>query len=216
MGGYNPHFDIPINPWNADRWSGASFSDSGVATAAGLFGSLGSDTGGSIRFPAAACGTVGLTAEAVAAQATYPSRRDDYGPWFRGWLDLGAKVTGAEYARANALRSACTGHLRRVFDKIDLLACPSVSATPTPVTPDELYGPMPDPREPVGQRFTVPFDYNGAPTLTVPCGMNGEGLPLSLQFAGRPLSEPLLCQIGHAYEQATEWHKLHLPNEDGV
>ena len=68
----------------------------------------------------------------------------------------------------------------------------------------------------VGQRFTVPFDYNGAPTLTVPCGMNGEGLPLSLQFAGRPLSEPLLCQIGHAYEQATEWHKLHPPNEDGV
>ena len=61
MGGYNPKFDIPINPWDSDRWSGASSSGSGVATAAGLcFGSLGSDTGGSIRFPAASCGTVGL------------------------------------------------------------------------------------------------------------------------------------------------------------
>ena len=61
MGGYNPEFDIPVNPWGADRWSGASSSGSGVATAAGLcFGSLGSDTGGSIRFPAAACGVVGL------------------------------------------------------------------------------------------------------------------------------------------------------------
>ena len=50
MGGYNPDFDIPVNPWNADRWAGASSSGSGVATAAGLcFGSLGSDTGGSIR-----------------------------------------------------------------------------------------------------------------------------------------------------------------------
>ena len=61
MAGYNPAFDIPVNPWGADRWAGASSSGSGVATAAGLcYGSLGSDTGGSIRFPAAACGTVGI------------------------------------------------------------------------------------------------------------------------------------------------------------
>ena len=61
MGGYNPKFQIPINPWNAERFAGASSSGSGVAIAAGLcFGALGSDTGGSIRFPAAHCGTVGL------------------------------------------------------------------------------------------------------------------------------------------------------------
>ena len=61
MGGYNPEFQIPTNPWNPERWAGSSSSGSGVATAAGLcFGSLGSDTGGSIRFPAASCGTVGL------------------------------------------------------------------------------------------------------------------------------------------------------------
>ena len=34
MGGYNPDFDIPVNPWRADRWAGASSSGSGVATAA--------------------------------------------------------------------------------------------------------------------------------------------------------------------------------------
>ena len=61
MGGYNPEFDIPKNPWNPDRWTGSSSSGSGVATAAGLcIGSLGSDTGGSIRFPSAACGVVGI------------------------------------------------------------------------------------------------------------------------------------------------------------
>jgi amidase len=55
MGGYHPDFAIPVNPWHAERYAGASSSGSGVATAAGLcFGSLGSDTGGSIRFPAAA------------------------------------------------------------------------------------------------------------------------------------------------------------------
>ncbi len=59
MGGYNPKLDIPENPWADGHWAGQSSSGSGVATAAGMaFGTLGSDTGGSIRYPAAACGTV--------------------------------------------------------------------------------------------------------------------------------------------------------------
>ncbi|CAL94573.1 amidase [Azoarcus olearius] len=58
-----PHPDLaaPLNPWGADHWTGASSSGSGVATAAGLcFAALGTDTGGSIRFPAAANGLSGL------------------------------------------------------------------------------------------------------------------------------------------------------------
>ena len=61
MAAYHPDFDIPVNPWDEGLWPGASSSGSGVATAAGLcFGSLGSDTGGSIRFPSAQCGIVGI------------------------------------------------------------------------------------------------------------------------------------------------------------
>lgn len=61
MAGYNPEFQVPVNPWGANLWSGSSSSGSGVATSAGLcYGSLGSDTGGSIRFPSAACGIVGI------------------------------------------------------------------------------------------------------------------------------------------------------------
>jgi amidase len=53
-----PH---PINPWRADLWTGVSSSGSGVATATGLcFASLGSDTGGSIRFPSASNGLTGV------------------------------------------------------------------------------------------------------------------------------------------------------------
>ena len=63
MGGYNPLLDhpVPVNPWDATAWAGASSSGSGVATSAGFaYATLGSDTGGSIRFPAAACGTCGV------------------------------------------------------------------------------------------------------------------------------------------------------------
>ncbi|MEZ0113475.1 amidase [Catenulispora sp. EB89] len=58
---HHPDITSPNNPWNTDYYAGASSSGSGVATAAGLcFGALGSDTGGSIRFPAAATGLTGL------------------------------------------------------------------------------------------------------------------------------------------------------------
>jgi amidase len=331
MAGYNPDFQVPLNPWDTERWSGASSSGSGVATAAGLcFGSLGSDTGGSIRFPAAACGIVGIkptwgrvsrygvlalaesmdhvgpmtrsavdagimlqvlaghdpndptsltapvpnmlegvgqgirgirigldqryiseevdpqltdavlagvrvleglgavtvqvqmpeindfsaawgvlcSAEAAAAhRETFPSRSEEYGPWFRGWLDLGVGVTGADYAEANKKRLACNGILAGIFDNIDVLVCASMTAPPARVTPEEMYGPM-DTEEWTWGRFTVPFDFNGAPTISLPCGQNDEGLPLSIQFVGKHLAEPLLCRMGHAYEEATEWHNL--------
>lgn len=57
------HADImpPVNPWNKKLWTGVSSSGSGVATAAGLcFGAIGSDTGGSIRFPSNSNGVTGI------------------------------------------------------------------------------------------------------------------------------------------------------------
>jgi len=333
MGGYHPDFPIPINPWQSNYWTGSSSSGSGVATASGLcFASLGSDTGGSIRFPAAACGIVGLkptwgrvsrygvlalaesldhigpmtrsvadagivlesiagsdkkdpttlyqpvpkmvdnvdqimpdlkglrigyddnfatlnidtelaeavrkgvdmlinlgaelididlpnvdefvmdwptlcTAEAVwAHRFTYPSQKNDYGPWFRDWLDKGAMVTGADYARANNLRAECNGYFQRAMMEVDLIACPSMSGPPHPITNEILYGPMTT-RPAKFQRFTVPFNYNGLPTLSFPCGFTRNGLPLSLQLVGHHLSEPLLCRVGCAYQKATDWHQ---------
>ena len=332
MAGYNPEFQVPVNPWGANLWSGASSSGSGVATSAGLcFGSLGSDTGGSIRFPSAACGIVGIkptwgrvsrygvfalaesldhigpmtrnaadagimlqaiagldpndptslpaavpdmlegidqgvrglrigldeeyisgntdpelvesvlagirvmeglgaeivpikfpdisgymdawgvlcASEALAAhEATYPSRRDDYGPWFQGWLDMGAAVTGAEYAKANNVRSACRGLLANVFENIDVIGCPTMTRPPFPITLEEMYGPSFLLDDANWGRFTVPYDFSGAPTISLPCGQNSDGLPLSLQFVGKHLSEPLLCRIGHTFEQNTQWHNL--------
>lgn len=59
--GHNEHFGACRNPWNPEHISGGSSSGSGVSVAARLvFGALGSDVGGSIRLPAAACGVVGL------------------------------------------------------------------------------------------------------------------------------------------------------------
>lgn len=59
--GLNPHFGTPPNPWDAERVPGGSSSGSGVAVAAGLAtAAIGTDTGGSVRIPAAFCGITGL------------------------------------------------------------------------------------------------------------------------------------------------------------
>ncbi len=336
MAGYNPAFDVPENPWRAGHWSGASSSGSGAATAAGLaYATLGSDTGGSIRHPAAVCGTVGLKptwgrvsrhgvldlaqsldhvgpltrssadagivlqaiagqdpddattlvtpvpdmlagltaggkglrigwdqrfasedmapdyAAAVAAavevmakqgaeivevsmperladylpawsvlctseaadahRATYPARADEYGPWFREWLARGHDFSAADYARANNRRAACVGELRRTMQDVDLLACPGTARAAYPVSPAQAYGPIPVDRDPWQTRFTVPMDYAGLPTISLPCGLSDDGLPLSLQFVAHAMAEPLLIQAGAAYEAATEWHRMHPP-----
>ncbi len=85
---HHPAWPAPVNPWGADRWSGVSSSGSGVATAAGLcYGSLGTDTGGSIRFPAACNGAVGLkpTYGRVSRYGVFPLAKslDNVGPMTR-------------------------------------------------------------------------------------------------------------------------------------
>ncbi|WP_024342109.1 amidase [Bradyrhizobium japonicum] len=92
---HHPKIDPPKNPWNADLWPGASSSGSGVATAAGLcFGSLGTDTGGSIRFPSAANGVTGLkpTWGRVSRYGAFElaATLDHIGPMARCAVDCGA------------------------------------------------------------------------------------------------------------------------------
>jgi amidase len=95
MAWYHPDLPVPQNPWGSSLWPGASSSGSGVATAAGLcFASLGTDTGGSIRFPSAACGIVGLkpTYGRVSRRGVFPlgESLDHIGPMTRTVADAAA------------------------------------------------------------------------------------------------------------------------------
>jgi aspartyl-tRNA(Asn)/glutamyl-tRNA(Gln) amidotransferase subunit A len=81
----NPHYGAARNPWALDRITGGSSGGSAAALAAGMgWGSLGSDTGGSIRIPAALCGVVGLkpTFGRVSGSGVVPLSRslDHVGP----------------------------------------------------------------------------------------------------------------------------------------
>lgn len=91
-GAHHPGIPAPLNPWNAAYWTGSSSSGSGAATAAGLcFASLGSDTGGSIRFPSTMNGLSGLKATwgRVSRAGVFPLAEslDHVGPMARSALD---------------------------------------------------------------------------------------------------------------------------------
>ncbi|HSH11429.1 MAG TPA: amidase family protein, partial [Ilumatobacter sp.] len=58
-------------------------------------------------------------------------------------------------------------------------------------------------------QHTVPYDFSGSPTITLPSGFDADGMPLAVQFAGRHLDEALLCRIGTTIERATDWHLRH-------
>ena len=86
--GLNPKYGTPPNPWNNACVPGGSSSGSGVAVAAGLAtGTIGTDTGGSIRIPASFCGIVGLkpTLERVSRAGVTPLSwtLDSMGPMTR-------------------------------------------------------------------------------------------------------------------------------------
>jgi amidase len=92
FGVHHPDLDAPRNPWNVDHWPGVSSSGSGVAVSAGLaYGALGSDTGGSIRFPCASCGLVGVKASygRVSRHGAFPLAEslDHIGPMTRSVAD---------------------------------------------------------------------------------------------------------------------------------
>ena len=94
LASYHPDVTPPVNPWQADRWSGVSSSGSGVAVAAGLcYAALGTDTGGSIRFPSAVNGVVGLkpTFGLVPDEGCFPlcPSMDHIGPIARSVEDAG-------------------------------------------------------------------------------------------------------------------------------
>ena len=123
---HHPHDQAPLNPWNVNYWVGSSSSGSGVATSAGLcYGSIGSDTGGSIRFPSATCGLTGIkpTWGRVSRHGIFPlaDSLDHIGPMCRSAADAAAMlgvIAGADPNDPTSLQAPVPNYLAGIGDGV--------------------------------------------------------------------------------------------------
>jgi amidase len=155
---------------------------------------------------------IGTVEAALAHQATFPERADEYGPGFRGDLEYGLSISALDLARAMQQRAEIGGRVRAMLAGIDCFVCPAISNTARRKSTKPFELDAKEWKRLVGSDvFTKPFNFSGVPTLCVPCGFSSKGLPIGVQFVGGPLAESQILQAGHAYEIATEWHSKHPP-----
>lgn len=123
---HHPQNPGPLNPWNLDHWVGSSSTGSGAATAAGLcYGALGSDTGGSIRFPSATCGLTGIkpTWGRVSRYGVFAlaASLDHVGPMARSAADCAAMlsvIAGSDVNDPTALLGPVPNYLAGIGDSL--------------------------------------------------------------------------------------------------
>lgn len=187
-----------------------------VSTAAAEFRHLGAEVIGIDWEDAAAaraCAFLINRIETVAVhQSTLRHRPQDLerlNPSLRLRLIAGQYIPATAYVHAQRARLQIQESVARLFaiHRLDAVLTPACAATA--VTAARPLVEWPDGEEDAGSaytRLTQPFNATGQPAISIPAGFDHRGLPIGMQLASRPHAELLLCQISHAFEQATAWH----------
>jgi aspartyl-tRNA(Asn)/glutamyl-tRNA(Gln) amidotransferase subunit A len=129
-------------------------------------------------------------------------------------IEAGMMISAADYLEVLKLRRNYTQESHQVMKDVDLLVGPTMPMTPFPLASAEVnlegttFG-----AEKAIPTFTRPYDLNGFPAVSVPCGFSESGLPIGLQIAAKPYQDHVALRAAYAYEQASEWHKRR-PNLD--
>ena len=151
----------------------------------------------------------GPRAQAEDLTSTYTkSRSQGFGPEVKRRILLGAYVLSAGYYDAYYLKAQKARTLVRQDFESALRQCDAIVAPTTPTTAFKIEEMTEDPlRMYLSDIFTVPANLAGLPALSLPCGFDRIGLPIGMQIIGRPFDEATVLRLGHAFEQATDWHR---------
>jgi aspartyl-tRNA(Asn)/glutamyl-tRNA(Gln) amidotransferase subunit A len=119
-----------------------------------------------------------------------------------GAYALSAGYYDAYYLKAQQVRTLIKRDFEQAFSQVDLIACPVAPTTAFRIgekadNPIEMY---------LNDIFTTSVNLSGMCGISVPCGFDGQGLPIGLQLIGPHLGESVILRAAHAYEQSTNWH----------
>jgi aspartyl-tRNA(Asn)/glutamyl-tRNA(Gln) amidotransferase subunit A len=147
------------------------------------------------EYAAASSAVLGVEARAY-HEGSFPGRSADYGPLIRARLAAQGDVDALTYARSmRLLLEARAGAADRDLEGVDVLAMPTV---PSRAWTIEEARNIPRPSE--WTRITRIFDLTGQPAISVPCGIDPDGIPIGLQFAARMWDEAAALRAARAYE----------------
>ena len=154
-----------------------------------------------IRWPHAAeyakasSAVLGVEARAY-HEGTFPGRSAEYGPLIRARLSSQGDVDAETYARSmRLLLEARAGAADLDLDGVDVLAMPTVPSRAWTIQEAKE---IPRPSE--WTRITRIFDLTGQPAISVPCGIDPDGIPIGLQFAARMWEEAAALRAARTYE----------------
>ena len=141
------------------------------------------------------------------------SRAAGFGAEVKRRIMIGTYVLSAGYYDAYYLKAQKVRALiKRDFDEAFAASGPKVDAIVTPATPSAAFGMDETQDDPVtmylNDVFTVTANLAGLPGLSVPAGLDAQGLPLGLQVIGRAFDEETVFAVGAALERAAAFEAL--------
>ena len=129
-------------------------------------------------------------------EGAFPGRAAEYGPLVRTRLVSQGDADAATYARSmRLLMEARAGAADRDLEGFDVFAMPTVPSRAWTIEEAKEPG-----RASEWTRITRIFDLTGQPAISVPCGLDPDGLPVGLQLAGRMWDEATVLRAARAYE----------------
>jgi len=151
-----------------------------------------------------------IASEASAAHERWMRERPgDYQELTHRALAIGYALPAVDYVNARREQARLRDEICGWFESCDVVIGPTLPRTALAVG-------EPVSREPLEawNRFTVPFNLTGLPAISLPCGFDGDGLPIGLQIAGRAFDEATVVRVARAYERDTEWNSRRPPGVD--
>jgi aspartyl-tRNA(Asn)/glutamyl-tRNA(Gln) amidotransferase subunit A len=131
-------------------------------------------------------------------QKTLRHQPELLGASLRYRIIAGSLLRAEDYVQATRMRAELAAAMQAVFRRVDAIAlpCNEPAGKLEPTSPAWMFA---------SSNYTTPFNSSGNPALSVCAGFDADGMPYSLQIAGRLFDEATVLRLGDAYEKATAW-----------
>lgn len=144
------------------------------------------------------------------------SRSEAFGSEVKRRIILGTYVLSsgyydAYYKKAQQVRTLVMNEFNKAFEKYDVIVTPTSPTTAFKIgekstNPMEMY---------LADICTVSINIAGLPGMSIPCGVDSQGLPIGMQIIGKKFSEETIIKAGYAFEQATNFREKYKPTFKG-